>query len=329
MARARLHLNENPFPPSPRVGMYLARYFYLFNRYDSKELTDRLYELLSNYVGFDREYIDVYPSSSAAITSIMFYARCKGARFVTSRPGFFALEEYARIAEIHVNYFELKPKSFEIDLEKLMRVVDSNTVLFIANPNNPTSNILINDAKLVEELCSIAHLVVLDEAYFEFSNVTFIDLVRKLPNLVIVRTLSKAFALAGARIGYIVAQPHLIKELSRYRIGYDVPLPSIVCAIAALEDLDYARKTVETIKFLREKMRRELESMGLYVVPSATNFLFVEVGDGTKVARELEARGILVKFFDDPLTKEFIRVSVGREEENRKFIEALRKILGR
>ncbi len=326
----RLHLNESPFPPSPYVGEYLARYATILNRYESKELETELLRELASYVGLEREYISIYPSSSAALITILKYTKRKGFRFLMTFPGFHAIKEFAELEDISVEYHRLTPRTFKLNEDALLRELDKRTVLYISNPNNPTSNILITDEKTIVELCERSALLVLDEAYYEFSGITFTKLLRDgtCENLVIIRTFSKAFALAGARIGYLLGNPKTLSELNSYRPLFDVPIPSMAAALAALRDKNYVMKLVASIKYLRDKLRSEVESLGLYILPSATNFLFIELPTKSIIiAEKLKKQGILVKPYSDPGIENYIRVSVGSEEENRKFIEALKNVL--
>ncbi len=326
---ARLYLNESPFPPSPKVVEELARSGYVLNRYYDRELWNKLIKLLSHYAKLPREYVSPYPGSSEALCKLLRLARREGLRAVSLRPGFHAMKDFARVEDVELEYFDLELPSFELDVDKLLKTVDESTMLFIFNPNNPTSNVLIRDPSIVREIASRVRILVIDEAYYEFSGITFAPLVKELGNLVIVRTMSKAFCLAGARVGYVLASPEMIKRLDSLRIKFDIPIPSIAAAVAALQDLDHVKKVVEAIKVMRSRMARELEAMGLRVLPSATNFLFVEVGvRGTEVAAKLREKGIMVTAFDDPPSiQNFIRVSIGKEDENARFLRALREVL--
>jgi len=312
------------------VGEYLARYIGVLNRYESVELKEELLRELANYVGIDRDYISLYPGSSAAIIALLKYVKRNNLRFLTTFPGFHGINEFAELENVTVYYHALTPKSFELDLDRLLREVDKQTVVYIANPNNPTSNILLHDEDSVKRLCEKASLVVIDEAYYEFSGITFTKLLRcsLCENLVIIRTFSKAFALAGARIGYVISSPKLLSELDRCRPLFDIAIPSMAAALAALRDRDYMFKLVNVIKYLRDKLRSEVENLGLYVLPSATNFLFIELPlPGYVVAEKLRSMNILIKTYSDPGIENYIRVSVGSEEENKLFVESLKEVL--
>jgi len=324
----RLHLNESPFPPSPRVGEYLARFYGHLNRYALKEFNDRLIELLHNYTRIDRKNISVFPSSSSALWHLTKLAIKSGFRVVSVRPTFHGYIEMLKNEDARFELVNLRYPDFTLDLDALLERVSKDVLVYISNPNNPTANILLESRSDVEELCKRSGLVVIDEAYFEFSNITFSNLIYTCDNLVVVRTLSKAFSLAGARIGYILAPEHIIAKLNEGRLVFDVPLPSIIAAVAALEDLDYMRMVVRAVVHLRERLAAQLASAGLKMTKSSTNFLLVELPrKGSEVGEALRERGILVHVPRDPMLENFIRVSVGREEENEAFVKELMNVL--
>ncbi len=327
----RMHLNETPFPPSPRVAEEVARAVYLANRYSNDDLINSLLRELSDYTSMPRDYLDIVPSSSVALHCMIRYVAKNKLKLVTLEPTYFVIYDMAAnegISSDRLVLVELKPRTFDLDAKLLIDRVDRDSVVYISNPNNPTSNILIDDPTIIDELCRRSHMVVVDEAYYEFSGVTFAKMVKERSNLVIVRTFSKAFALAGARIGYIIASPETRSKLNSFRLEYDVSILSIAAALAALRDRDYMKKIVEVSKTLREKMRRGVEELGLYVVPSATNFIFFEVPvEGRIVAEKLASMGIAVRAFNRPSIRNFVRASIGREEEIEVFLKALRKVL--
>ncbi len=326
----RLHLNESPFPPSPKAIEKLISYAYYLNRYSINELEQKLYDRLSEYADVPREYLSIFPSSSSIIVCAIKYAKTKNLRFITTRPGFHAVIEFARSEGFNgIEFFPLKPRTFDLDLDSFLEFIDKNSVVLIANPNNPTSNILLQNENDIIEIAKRVHLLIIDEAYFEFSGISFAKLALQHDNIVIIRTFSKAFCLAGARIGYAIASRKVLDALNSFRIAYDVPIPSMALALGALEDLDYMKRVIDTIKHLRNKLIKEIRSLGLYVIDSSTNFLLIEMPlEGVEVAKKLRLRGILVRAFPEfEELRYFIRVSVGSEDENRKFINALKEIL--
>ena len=324
----RMHLNESPFGPSPAVRARVLEYLDKLNLYYIRDLGERFTSSLSRYVGVPTEYLSVYPGSSEALIAILRYCRRRGLKPVTVWPSFHGVEEFASAEGVSLGYARLVPDRFELNLTELARKGGPDRALYIANPNNPTSNMLFEDPDTLEFLLRRFGLVVVDEAYYEFSGFTVARRVLGEERLVVVRTFSKAFSLAGARVGYVVADPAVGHELRELEAAFSTPTTSIAAALGALEDLDYARKVVAEVVRLRDELKEALRSEGLIVMDSRTNFLFVKTPvRGFKVARELAKRGIRVRAYRDPDIEYFIRVSVASREYNEKFVEVLRQVL--
>jgi len=193
---------------------------------------------------------------------------------------------------------------------------------WLSNPNNPTGELLPFD--YVEALAgATAGILVLDEAYYEMSGVTGLPLIDRLPNVVVVRTLSKAFGLAGARVGYALAGPAISDALRRVRPPGSISVVSAALAIQSLSDLKGMRDGVERIRTERARLQHELIALGLEVRESAANFLLVRAG--RQLAPVLLRAGLVVRTFPAGLVlADFIRVTVRRPEENARLIDALK-----
>lgn len=221
------------------------------------------------------------------------------------------------------------------DLRGFARAITDNTrLVFIANPNNPTGT-WIPRAELEDFLQNVPDniIVVLDEAYFDYvqeeqypSGLTLID---KYKNLLVTRTFSKAYGLAGMRIGYGIAHSQLIDLLNRVRQPFNINSMALLMAEAALADSDYLNKTIQ----LNVSGMRQLESacldMGLTFIPSVGNFLCIHtVRPGREIFRKLLHEGVIIRPIENYGLPEWIRVTVGLEQENVRFIKALRKVIG-
>ncbi|MEO6797877.1 MAG: histidinol-phosphate transaminase [Candidatus Dormibacter sp.] len=192
---------------------------------------------------------------------------------------------------------------------------------WLCNPNNPTGELLPLD--FVAEVAQATEgVLVVDEAYFEMSGVTALPLIESMPNVVISRTFSKAFGLAGARVGYALAGPAISDALRRVRPPGSISVVSEALGAKSMRDLDGMRKRVAAIKAERERLRTDLTGLGLEVRDSAANFLLVHAG--RQAAPALLRLGLVVRTFDasHPLA-EYIRVTVRRPEENRRLVEGL------
>jgi len=228
-------------------------------------------------------------------------------------------------------------KEYGHDLPAMLKAITPRTrLVFVANPNNPTGTFL--PAKEIEtflEQVPSNVVVVIDEAYNEFltpeQQYDAIAWVRKYPNVIVSRSFSKAYGLAGLRIGYGVAQNNITDLLNRIRQPFNVNSLAQAAAIAALADVEFLKKCYELNRAGYAQLTAAFEQMGLRYLPSSGNFVLVKVGDdvnaGAKVNLELLKAGVIVRPVGNYGLPEWLRISIGLPEENQAFIEALKKIL--
>jgi histidinol dehydrogenase len=209
----------------------------------------------------------------------------------------------------------------DLDQERFLRRARHARLAWLCNPNNPTGELL--PVAFIEKLTeATAGIVAVDEAYFEFSGVTAASLLTRFPNLVLVRTLSKAFGLAGARVGYALAGPRISAALRRVRPPDSVSVVSEALGVQALRDQPGMRRRVASIVEFRETLYRELTGLALEVRRSSANFLLVRAGDGA--ASWLLRRGLVVRTFPGGSPLEgFIRITVRTADENARLVDAL------
>jgi histidinol-phosphate aminotransferase len=223
------------------------------------------------------------------------------------------------------------------DLPAMFAAMDDTTrLVFIANPNNPTGTYLSN-AELASFLADVAKrygsrvTVVLDEAYNEFLEpelrIDSIGLVKKYPNLIVSRSFSKAYGLAGLRVGFAIAQSALTDLLNRVRQPFNVNALAQAAAIAALQDQDFLARSFIVNRDGKAQLEHAFTQLGLKFVPSFANFVLVRVGDAAQINLELLKRGVIVRPVAGDGLPEWLRVSIGLPEENQKFIDALTAIL--
>ncbi len=221
-------------------------------------------------------------------------------------------------------------RDFTLDVASLLDMAGPKTkLLFCCSPNNPTGTVIpLQD---IERLCrSFKGIVVLDEAYIEFSSTpSATDKVRKLENLVILRTFSKAWGLAGIRVGYAVAQKEIIEFLNRIKPPYNLNRLSSVVATKALSQYPKVVKWRNQIIKERGRLSQAFQRLGFTVFPSEANFLLVRIPNATVIAQGLAARfGIIVRdFSSNPLLKDCIRISVGTPKQNTLLVATLIKLL--
>ena len=228
-------------------------------------------------------------------------------------------------------------KDFGHDLPAMLEAIDGTTrVVFIANPNNPTGTYLPN-AQLEAFLEAVAQrhgtrvTVVLDEAYNEFlepeQRVDSVGLVKRYANLLVSRSFSKAYGLAGLRVGYAIAQPALTDLMNRVRQPFNVNSLAQAAAIAALKDTDFLAKSFTVNREGKAQLQQGFAKLGLTFVPSYANFVLVKVGDAARVNLELLKRGVIVRPVAGDGLPEWLRVSIGLPHENQKFLEALAAVV--
>ncbi|MBU3599455.1 histidinol-phosphate transaminase [Polynucleobacter sp. 30F-ANTBAC] len=228
---------------------------------------------------------------------------------------------------------------FGHDLPAMLKAISSKTrLVFVANPNNPTGSFLTAEAieQFIEQVPPHV-VVVIDEAYNEFltpeQQYNAVDWVRRFPNVIVSRSFSKAYGLAGLRIGYGIAQNNLTDLLNRIRQPFNVNSLAQAAAIAALGDSAFLKQCYEVNQAGYAQLTQAFDQMGLTYIPSSGNFVLVKVGDqpdsGAKVNLELLKAGVIVRPVGNYGLPEWLRISIGLPEENQVFISALKRILNK
>lgn len=322
----KLNTNENPYPPSPEVvaaiqaelvhgGENLRKYPDAGSK-DARRVAAELYgvdpswvimangsdELLNNLI---RAFADAGDEVGFVHPSYSYYstlADIQGAKVVT-----FGLTDDTRIAEFPEIY--------------------TGKIFFLTSPNAPLGLGFQNDyiADLAERCTGI---LVVDEAYVDFTDVSAMELVKKYENIVVTRTFSKSYSLAGMRLGLAVARPEVIAALDKIRDHYHLDRLALVAATAALKDQDYLRSTVSRICATRDWFSSELRQLGYQIPPSQTNYIFAAApnADGKRIYDALFAQKILVRYFSDPLLSHGTRISIGTREEMEKTLAVLSEL---
>jgi histidinol-phosphate aminotransferase len=196
--------------------------------------------------------------------------------------------------------------------------------IFFANPNAPTGTV-VKKARVRDLANAFDGLLLVDEAYVDFADESCLDLVRDLPNVVLCRTFSKGYSLAGLRFGYAIAAPAVVAEMMKVKDSYNCDAISILAATAALEDQDYARRSWQAVRAERSRLTSEMGKRGYDVIPSQANFVLVGCPDGNAadVYRRLKSQGILVRFFDKPGLSDKLRITIGTTAQNDAVLRAM------
>ncbi|MBI5036407.1 histidinol-phosphate transaminase [Candidatus Micrarchaeota archaeon] len=320
----RFDMNTNPYLPEA-VGKAAKTLDFNLNEYPMPSY-ERLVGAIASYACVASGQIVVGAGGDEVIDVIAKTFLDPGNRSVISTPTYSMFKvcsqlRGARVVEVP------RGKWFGLDVGALAEAAKDAKMLWVCNPNSPTGNAATVD-ELLELVESVGCVVVVDEAYVEFWGESIVGEVAKYPNLIAVRTLSKAFGLAGARVGYAVTNAELAEALNRTRPPCSISSISEALAIAALgeEGVTQAEENMRKIKENRENLKQQLEALGLDVFPSVANFLLVgfEGYDAYWVYKRLISMGLVTRNFSgSALTPNCLRVTVRTEEENNLLVEAI------
>ncbi len=336
-AEATLNTNENPYAPSPALAQAIADRAHEvalnLNRYPDRDavvLRKALANFINNLSGTAINFDQVWAANgSNEIIQSLFMAF--GHRPVLGFTPSYSM--HPLIAKVTgANWRDGGRRAdFSLDTEKaLLEIADVKPALtFITSPNNPTGTTvtLAEISNLAEAASKINGLLIVDEAYAEFSDLpSAITLIAKYPNLIVIRTMSKAFAFAGARLGYLVANPEIVSAMFLVRLPYHLSALTQAAAEVALDFQEELLGTVSSLIASRKIVVKQLEEMGLQVIPSQANFILFSgfSQEPAELWRKLLDRGVLIR---DVGLLAHLRMTIGNEAENKKFIAALQEIL--
>jgi histidinol-phosphate aminotransferase len=327
----KLNTNENPYPPSPKITEFLKNFDVERLRLYPDPLCARLREKLGEKYGVDPDQVFVSNGSDETL-SFCFYAFFDSARGRLLFPAV-TYSFYPVYCDFYQIEYERVPMSasFAIDCDELIKRKDSCGIIF-SNPNAPTGTHL-SPADIVRLLENYPreNVVLIDEAYIDFGGETAVPLLKDFPNLLIVRTFSKSMSLAGLRLGFAIGHRDLIEALFRTKDAfnsYPVDMLSQLIGEVALSDDGYYRAITEKIISTRDRYSQEIIGIGWHVLPSKANFLFIARKGipGKEVYLRLKAKGILVRYFDGELTRDFVRVTIGRAEDMARLTGSLKDL---
>jgi histidinol-phosphate aminotransferase len=322
----KLDGNENPYGCSPKVYQALAAYPYYHNYPDPAQRELRL--ALEQYAGLGRQHIVCGMGSDDLIDLILRLFLEPGDEVINCPPTFgmypFSTDICGgRVVDVPRN------EDFSLDMAGIKKALTERTkVIFVASPNNPTGNAATEEE--IKELIDTGKVVVVDEAYFEFSNsVTMTNLVPSCPNLVVLRTFSKWAGLAGLRIGYGLFPIEIAGYLMKIKQPYNASAAAQAAVLASLADIDYLRANVAKIVMERERLFGKLEELGwLKPYPSQANFILCSLpqGNAQEIWQGLRKKGIFVRYFDTPGLRDCLRITVGRPEDSDTLVKALKEV---
>nr|WP_236749116.1 histidinol-phosphate transaminase [Acidianus manzaensis] len=321
----RLHLNESPYSPPDFIIQEITKYLSQGNRYQHPDLSARFKDLVAEYNKVEPSNIFPTPGGDGALRSMFYNFANPGDTVVYNYPSYSMYSVYSSVRGLKVNRVNLLENGdwWKEDLDKLYDLSKNAKIVAIDDPNNPTGSPMLKaDKKLISALAeNTKGFIIFDEAYYEFSGYSVSSLINEYPNIVIVRTLSKAFSLASFRVGYLIGNKEVIDALNKTSTPFDVALPSLIAGIVAMENPSYAKNIANEISENREFLYNELKKLGLHVYKSVTNFLFIK--DDRDLLNPLLTRKIAIR---KPING-YYRITVGTKKQCEILIENLGDIL--
>ncbi|MBD3256593.1 MAG: aminotransferase class I/II-fold pyridoxal phosphate-dependent enzyme [Candidatus Lokiarchaeota archaeon] len=323
-----IHLdkNEMPNPPPDYIRQFVKDSIDNINRYTPQEEVAKLKSLLSDYSDIPEENI-ILSSGSDILIKEFIYLFAVGRKIIIPDPTFVLIKNSALKTKSQIVRLKLKEPEFQLPLDFLKNEINEPTLIVVDTPNNPTGKLLIQKkTELTSILENENNILLIDEAYYEFSKSNFHELIAKYPNFAISRTLSKAFGLAGSGIGYILAGESVMEKFKGLEIM--LPFPSVQAGTIALENQDFMLKYIENIKKERKRVLNKFLELGITGFPSYTNFFLVKT-QIPNVCDLLRMECIYVLDLAELIKPGYFRVSIGTENENDIFIEKMSTIMNK
>ena len=327
----RMNTNESPYPPPPAVvdRFLTSMREVAFNRYPDRDARG-LVSALADQVHHPPEGIWLTNGSNEAFLHLFLAFGGPERSVLVFEPTYSLHSLIARITGTSVKQ-ETRDDSFGVDLERALDTIATERpdVIVLCSPNNPTGD--TEPRATVEAILEHAPgLVIVDEAYGEFAppETSMRDLLLSDPKLVIVKTFSKAWSLAGARLGYLLAHPDLVSELARVRLPYHLSAPTQLLGEAVLANIEEMKEPVESVVTERDRLIVGLQALGVKTYPSRANFVLFEVEEPGGVWGGLLERGILIRRYEDaPRLQKCLRVTAGLSDETDEFLKSIEEVL--
>ncbi len=328
-AEVSLSANENPSDVAEEVRRDIAREIKRvpFNRYPDP-LANDLRDMIAEANGLDRDQVLVGNGGDELLFDLALAWGGPGRTCLNMPPTFSVYENNARLTGTTIVDVP-RTADFRIDEEAVLARVAQGDIdyLIVTSPNNPTGE-LADETFILKLLDATDALVLVDEAYFEFSRLTMRPYLSQHKNLVILRTFSKAFSLAGVRVGYLLGDEEVLRELIKVRQSYSVDAVSQAIARVVYENRAAFEPGIDAIIAERARVFEALKTLpGVTAFPSQANYILFRIDDAAQVWQRLYDRGILIRDFSSaPYLQNCLRVTIGSAQENDKFLSALRDV---
>lgn len=324
----KLNTNENPFPPTPKIKKFLINFDISKLRLYPDSLCSELRKLIAKKFQIKPSNIIVGNGSDDILNIITRCCADETNPISYFEPSYSLYSVLAKIQAAKCIPIPLE-KDFSIP-RKIPDEIFKAKLIFIVRPNAPSGNNFPKD--IIKKICLKAKgIVLIDEAYADFSEDNCIDMAINMDNVVVCRTLSKSYSLAGIRLGFAIANENIISQMMKVKDSYNVCRLSQEIAKIAITDENHFKKNIKKIIKNRTKLIENLKNLNFNVIDSQTNFIFTSPPDNFKLNAEqiynyLKKNGIYVRYFKGKVTENYLRITVGTEEENKKLIDNLKHI---
>ena len=325
----KLNTNENPYGPSSEALAAMQRLLNEDLRLYPPPNADGLKDSIANYYGLEAGQVFVGNGSDEVLAHVFNGLLKQDAPLLFPDISYSFYPVFCQLYDIQFSKIPLAD-DFSIDISDYQR---PNGGIIFPNPNAPTGRLL--DLQVIEQLlqANSDSVVVVDEAYIDFGGVSAVPLIAQYDNLLVVHTMSKSRSLAGMRIGYAMGNAELIEGLERVKNSFNsYPLGhlQIAAAVASFNDQDYFEQTTARVIASREQLTEQLQELNFEVLPSKANFVFArhQQQNAEQLASELRSRGIIVRHFKQERIDQFLRITLGSEQQNQLLVQALTEILG-
>ena len=325
----KLNTNENPYPPSPKVREVLEKFSYERLRRYPDPLADALRDAIAAEFGVKRENVIAGNGSDDILTMAFRCFTAPDRPLACLNPTYSLYPELAKMQGAPVIRIALDPAADFAMPENLLEQAKKANLLIITRPNAPTGNSFPLD--FMREICrNFDGVVLFDEAYADFADDNCMEFARRYENVLVSRTFSKSYSLAGLRLGFAVGAAPLIAGLMKLKDSYNLDRLTQTLGLAAFLDRGYLRDCCARVRATRRRLSERLLELGFDVVPSETNFVFAAPpdGDGEGLFRKLREQAILVRYFPGPVTGRFVRITVGTPEETERLLEVAGDLYG-
>lgn len=322
----KLNTNENPYPPSPQVIEALGRIGPEQLRRYPDPYARGFCQAVSQALGVPADWV-IVGNGSDDLLNLLVRACGEGCdrKIVYPTPTYVlyrVLADLQPAATVEVPY----PEDFQLPVAEL--VAAQGAITFIATPNSPSGHVVpLEDLRELAQ--NLSGLLVIDEAYVDFADGSALALVEEFDNVMVLRTLSKGYSLAGLRLGFGIGHPSLLASLFKVKDSYNIDAVALALGTAAVADQEYKNRCAERVRASRQLLVQELTQLGFGVLPSQGNFLLATppAGQARALYQGLKERDILVRYFDQPGLDDKLRISVGTDDHNQTLVTTLKTLL--